>query len=146
MVPLRRPTKRFRCSRRGRSFWALQRLLSGAITASSKLGLLNLVEMILAGLDALGLGLPLLTLLVERLLVQLAPFPVVPHRGTDRLPARHPLPLAHGAGSASPCWLAIVMVTLFTIGALALAGVTLVPLLIDQLGQLINALPPADVV
>jgi predicted PurR-regulated permease PerM len=40
-----------------------------------------------------------------------------------------------------PDWLAISLVFLVAVGILVISGITLVPLLIDQLAQLINALP-----
>jgi predicted PurR-regulated permease PerM len=40
-----------------------------------------------------------------------------------------------------PDWLAITLVFLVAVGILVISGITLVPLLIDQLAQLINALP-----
>ena len=90
-----------------------------------------------------GLALPLLTLnlyVLRQLLVPLAPFPGL-FLTAALIAFLLDIPCRWLTGRGLPRWLAIVMVTLFTIGALALAGVTLVPLLIDQLGQLINALP-----
>ncbi|HJN35439.1 MAG: AI-2E family transporter [Prochlorococcus sp.] len=91
----------------------------------------------------LGLALPLVTLnlyVLRQILVPLAPFPGlfltaaliaflldIPSRWLNRL--------------GLPRWLAIGIVALISIGLLALAGVVLVPRLIDQLAQLINALP-----
>ena len=90
-----------------------------------------------------GLALPLLTLnlyVLRQLLLPLAPFPGlfltaaliaflldIPSRWLNR--------------RGLPRWLAILIVTLVTVGGLVLAGITLVPRLIDQLAQLINALP-----
>ena len=91
----------------------------------------------------LGLVLPVLALnafVLKRLLVQLAPFPGlfltaaliaflldIPCRWLARRWISRPL--------------AIVAVVLLTIGLLVLAALTLVPLLVDQLSQLISASP-----
>ena len=90
-----------------------------------------------------GLALPLLTLnlyVLRQLLLPLAPFPGL-FLTAALIAFLLDIPCRWLTGRGLPRWLAIVIVTLFTIGALVFAGVTLVPLLIDQLGQLINALP-----
>lgn len=91
----------------------------------------------------LGLALPLVTLnlyVLRQILLPLAPFPGlfltaaliaflldVPSRLLIRL--------------GLPRWLSIVIVGLVTSGLLVVAGVLLVPRLIDQLAQFINAIP-----
>lgn len=91
----------------------------------------------------LGLALPLVTLnlyVLRQILLPLAPFPGlfltaaviaflldIPSRWLNRM--------------GLPRWLAIGIVALITMGLLVLAGVVLVPRLIDQLAQLINAIP-----
>ena len=90
-----------------------------------------------------GLALPLLTLnlfVVRQLLLPLAPFP-----GLFLLAALIAflldIPSRWLRSRGVPGWLAIAFVVLVAVGALAISGITLVPLLIDQLAQLINALP-----
>ena len=90
-----------------------------------------------------SLALPLLTLnlfVLRQLTVPLAPFPGL-FLTAALIAFLLDIPCVWLTGRGLPRWLAIVMVTLFTISLLVFAGVTLVPLLIDQLGQLINALP-----
>ena len=90
-----------------------------------------------------GLALPLLTLnlfVLRQLLLPLAPFP-----GLFLLAALIAflldIPSRWLRSRGVPGWLAIAFVVLVAVGALAISGITLVPLLIDQLAQLINALP-----
>ncbi|NDD45115.1 MAG: AI-2E family transporter [Synechococcaceae bacterium WB9_4xC_028] len=90
-----------------------------------------------------GLALPLLTLnlyVLRQLLLPLAPFPGL-FLTSALIAFLLDIPCRWLSRRGLPRWLAILLVTLVTVGALGLAGVTLVPRLIDQLAQLINALP-----
>ena len=90
-----------------------------------------------------GLVLPLFTLnlfVIRQLLVPLAPFPGL-FLTAALIAFLLDIPSRWLMARGLQRWLAIVVVTLLTLGGLAFAGVALIPLLIDQLGQLINALP-----
>ncbi|KZR86157.1 AI-2E family transporter [Synechococcus sp. MIT S9504] len=90
-----------------------------------------------------GLVLPLLTLnlfVIRQLLLPLAPFPGL-FLTAALIAFLLDIPCRWLTGRGIRRWVAIVFVTLATIGALVFAALTLVPLLIEQLGQLINALP-----
>ncbi|TCD57820.1 AI-2E family transporter [Synechococcus sp. BS55D] len=90
-----------------------------------------------------GLALPLLTLnlyVLRQLLLPLAPFPGL-FLTSALIAFLLDIPCRWLSRRGLPRWVAILLVTLVTVGALGLAGVTLVPRLIDQLAQLINALP-----
>ena len=90
-----------------------------------------------------GLVLPLLTLnlfVIRQLLLPLAPFPGL-FLTAALIAFLLDIPCRWLTGRGIRRWVAIVFVTLATTGALVFAAVTLVPLLIEQLGQLINALP-----
>ena len=90
-----------------------------------------------------GLVLPLLTLnlfVIRQLLLPLAPFPGL-FLTAALIAFLLDIPCRWLTGRGIRRWVAIVFVTLSTTGALVFAAVTLVPLLIEQLGQLINALP-----
>ena len=90
-----------------------------------------------------GLVLPLLTLnlfVIRQLLLPLAPFPGL-FLTAALIAFLLDIPCRWLTGRGMRRWVAIVLVTLATIGALVFAALTLVPLLIEQLGQLINALP-----
>jgi predicted PurR-regulated permease PerM len=90
-----------------------------------------------------GLALPLLTLnlyVLRQLLLPLAPVPGL-FLTSALIAFLLDIPCRWLSRRGLPRWLAILLVTLVTVGALGLAGVTLVPRLIDQLAQLINALP-----
>ena len=90
-----------------------------------------------------GLALPLFTLnlyVLRQLLLPLAPFPGL--FVTSALIAfLLDIPSRWLTRFGLPRWLAILLVTFVTVGGLVLAGITLLPRLIDQLAQLINALP-----
>ena len=90
-----------------------------------------------------GLALPLLTLnlfVLRQLLVPLAPFPgLFLTAALIAFLLNIPSRWLHERGL--PGWLAITLVFLVAVGILVISGITLVPLLIDQLAQLINALP-----
>lgn len=90
-----------------------------------------------------ALALPLFTLnlyVCRQLLLPLAPFPGL-FLTSALIAFLLDIPRRWLTRRGLPRWLAILLVTLLTVGALVLAGFTLVPLLIDQLVQLINALP-----
>ena len=90
-----------------------------------------------------GLVLPLLTLnlfVIRQLLLPLAPFPGL-FLTAALIAFLLDIPCRWLTGRGIRRWVAIVFVTLATTGALVFAAVTLVPLLIEQLGQLIHALP-----
>ena len=90
-----------------------------------------------------GLVLPLFTLnlfVIRQLLVPLAPFPGL-FLTAALIAFLLDIPSRWLMARGLQRWLAIVVVTLLTLGGLAFAGVALIPLLIDQLGQLIKALP-----
>ena len=90
-----------------------------------------------------GLALPLLTLnlfVLRQLLVPLAPFPGL-FLTAALIAFLLNIPARWLRARGLPGWLAIGFVVLVAVGILGLAGITLVPLLIDQLAQLINALP-----
>ena len=90
-----------------------------------------------------ALALPLFTLNLyacRQLLLPLAPFPGL-FLTAALIAFLLDLPSRWLVGRGLPRWLAIVVVTAVTASALVLAAITLVPLLINQLVQLINALP-----
>ena len=90
-----------------------------------------------------ALALPLFTLnlyVCRQLLLPLAPFPGL-FLTAALIAFLLDIPSRWLMGRGLPRWLAILLVTLITVGVLVLAGFTLLPLLIDQLAQLINALP-----
>ena len=91
----------------------------------------------------LGLALPLLTLnlfVLRQLLVPLAPFPGL-FLTAALIAFLLNIPSRWLRERGLPGWLAITLVFLVAVGILVISGITLVPLLIDQLAQLINALP-----
>ena len=90
-----------------------------------------------------GLALPLLTLnlfVLRQLLVPLAPFPGL-FLTAALIAFLLNIPSRWLRERGLPGWLAITLVFLVAVGILVISGITLVPLLIDQLAQLINALP-----
>jgi predicted PurR-regulated permease PerM len=90
-----------------------------------------------------GLALPLLTLnlfVLRQLLVPLAPFPGL-FLTAALIAFLLNIPSRWLRSRGLPGWLAITLVFLVAVGILVISGITLVPLLIDQLAQLINALP-----
>ena len=90
-----------------------------------------------------GLALPLLTLnlfVLRQLLVPLAPFPGL-FLTAALIAFLLSIPSRWLRARGLPDWLAISLVFLVAVGILVISGITLVPLLIDQLAQLINALP-----
>ena len=90
-----------------------------------------------------SLALPLVTLnlyVCRQLLLPLAPFPAL-FLTAALIAFLLDIPTRWLMRSGLPRWLAILFVTVLTATGLVLAAVTLVPLLIDQLGQLINTLP-----
>ena len=90
-----------------------------------------------------GLALPLLTLnlfVLRQLLVPLAPFPGL-FLTAALIAFLLNIPSRWLRARGLPGWLAITLVFLVAVGILVISGITLVPLLIDQLAQLINALP-----
>ena len=90
-----------------------------------------------------GLALPLLTLnlfVLRQLLVPLAPFPGL-FLTAALIAFLLSIPSRWLRARGLPGWLAISLVFLLAVGILVISGITLVPLLIDQLAQLINALP-----
>ena len=90
-----------------------------------------------------ALALPLFTLNLyacRQLLLPLAPFPGL-FLTAALIAFLLDLPSRWLMGRGLPRWVAILLVTLIAVGVLVLAGFTLLPLLIDQLAQLINALP-----
>jgi len=90
-----------------------------------------------------GLALPLLTLnlfVLRQLLVPLAPFPGL-FLTAALIAFLLNIPSRWLRAQGLPGWLAITLVFLVAVGILVISGITLVPLLIDQLAQLINALP-----
>ncbi len=90
-----------------------------------------------------GLALPLLTLnlfVLRQLLVPLAPFPGL-FLTAALIAFLLDIPARWLRARGLPGWLAIGCVVLVAGGILVLAGLAVVPLLIDQLAQLINALP-----
>lgn len=90
-----------------------------------------------------GLALPLLTLnlfVLRQLLVPLAPFPGL-FLTAALIAFLLNIPSRWLRARGLPGWLAITLVFLVAVGILVVSGITLVPLLIDQLAQLINALP-----
>ena len=90
-----------------------------------------------------GLALPLLTLnlfVLRQLLVPLAPFPGL-FLTAALIAFLLNIPSRWLRARGLPGWLAITLVFLLAVGILVISGITLVPLLIDQLAQLINALP-----
>ena len=90
-----------------------------------------------------GLALPLLTLnlfVLRQLLVPLAPFPGL-FLTAALIAFLLNIPSRWLRDRGLPGWLAITLVFLVAVGILVISGITLVPLLIDQLAQLINALP-----
>jgi len=90
-----------------------------------------------------GLALPLLTLnlyVIRQLLLPLAPFPGL-FLTAALIAFLLDIPCRWLTRRGLPRWLAILLVTLVTVGGVVLAGITLVPRLVDQLAQLINALP-----
>ena len=90
-----------------------------------------------------GLALPLLTLnlfVLRQLLVPLAPFPGL-FLTAALIAFLLNIPSRWLRARGLPGWFAITLVFLVAVGILVISGITLVPLLIDQLAQLINALP-----
>ena len=90
-----------------------------------------------------GLALPLLTLnlfVLRQLLVPLAPFPGL-FLTAALIAFLLNIPSRWLRERGLPGWFAITLVFLVAVGILVISGITLVPLLIDQLAQLINALP-----
>ncbi|MGC6482795.1 MAG: AI-2E family transporter [Synechococcus sp.] len=90
-----------------------------------------------------ALALPLLTLnlyVCRQLLLPLAPFPGL-FLTAALIAFLLDSPSRWLMRRGLPRWVAIVLVTLLTVGGVLLAGFTLVPLLIHQLAQLINAFP-----
>ena len=90
-----------------------------------------------------SLALPLVTLNLyacRQLLLPLAPFPGL-FLTAALIAFLLDLPIRWLMAKGWPRWLAILLVTLVTVGSLVVAGITLLPLLINQLAQLINALP-----
>ena len=90
-----------------------------------------------------GLALPLLTLnlfVLRQLLVPLAPFPGL-FLTAALIAFLLNIPSRWLRERGLPGWLAITLVFLVAVGILVISGITLVPLLIDQLAHLINALP-----
>ncbi|MDP4808887.1 MAG: AI-2E family transporter, partial [Cyanobium sp. MAG_160] len=90
-----------------------------------------------------GLALPLLVLnlwVLRQLLLPLAPFPAL-FMGAALIAFLLDLPSRWLMGRGLPRWLAYALVVGLSFGLLALAAVWLVPRLIEQLAELITALP-----
>jgi predicted PurR-regulated permease PerM len=90
-----------------------------------------------------GLALPLLVLnlwVLRQLLLPLAPFPAV-FVGAALIAFLLDLPSRWLMGRGLPRWLAYALVVGITLGLMALAAIWLVPRLIEQLAELISALP-----
>jgi predicted PurR-regulated permease PerM len=77
---------------------------------------------------------------LRQLLVPLAPFPGL-FLTAALIAFLLSIPSRWLRARGLPDWLAISLVFLVAVGILVISGITLVPLLIDQLAQLINALP-----
>jgi len=90
-----------------------------------------------------SLALPLVTLnlyVLRQLLLPLAPFPAL-FLTAALIAFLLDIPISWLTAKGLRRWLAILLVTLVTVSTLVVAGITLLPLLIRQLAQLINALP-----
>ena len=90
-----------------------------------------------------ALSLPLLTLnlfVLRQLLLPLAPFPGL-FLTAALIAFLLDIPARWLRARGCPGWLATALVVLAALGMFVITGITLVPLLIDQLAQLINALP-----
>ena len=91
----------------------------------------------------LSLALPLLTLnlwVLRQLLLPLAPFPAL-FVAAALIAFLLDLPTRWLADRGLPRWLAVLLVVGLGLGLLVLSAIWLVPRLVEQLGELINALP-----